>query len=110
MRSLHAPASRARRTAWCVLGMARHFPQSAHDFVGRGTLPGLDPLGSLVARGDPRSCERKAGAGTCRAIGAWWSFRYDRMPPQTEVTRACDFSDNLGNPFVGERRTFAIRN
>jgi hypothetical protein len=43
-------------------------------------------------------------------VGAWWSFRYHRMPPQTEVTRACDFSDNLGNVFVGERRTFAIRN
>ena len=32
------------------------------------------------------------------------------MPPQTEVTRACDFSDNMGNVFVGERRVFAIRN
>jgi hypothetical protein len=43
-------------------------------------------------------------------VGAWWSFRFHRMPPQTEVTRACDFSDNMGNVFVGERRIFAIRN
>jgi hypothetical protein len=35
--------------------------------------------------------------------------RYLRVPPLTEVARACDFSDNLGFPF-GRRRLYAIRN
>lgn len=34
--------------------------------------------------------------------------RYLRVPPLTEITRACDFSDNLGFPF-GRRRLYAIR-
>lgn len=34
--------------------------------------------------------------------------RFLRVPPLTEVTRACDFSDNLGFPF-GRRRLYAIR-
>ena len=32
-----------------------------------------------------------------------------RVPPLTEITRACDFSDNVGFPF-GRRRFYAIRN
>lgn len=35
--------------------------------------------------------------------------RFLRVPPLTEVTRACDFSDNVGFPF-GRRRFYAIRN
>jgi hypothetical protein len=35
--------------------------------------------------------------------------RFLRVPPLTEVTRACDFSDNVGFPF-GRRRYYAIRN
>lgn len=35
--------------------------------------------------------------------------RFLRVPPLTEVTRACDFSDNVGFPF-GRRRVYAIRN
>ena len=35
--------------------------------------------------------------------------RFLRVPKQTEVTRACDFSDNVGFPF-GRRRLYAIRN
>jgi hypothetical protein len=35
--------------------------------------------------------------------------RFLRVPPLTEVTSACDFSDNLGFPF-GRRRFYAIRN
>ena len=35
--------------------------------------------------------------------------RFLRVPPLTEITRACDFSDNVGYPF-GYRRFYAIRN
>ena len=35
--------------------------------------------------------------------------RFLRVPPLTEITRACDFSDNVGFPF-GRRRFYAIRN
>jgi hypothetical protein len=35
--------------------------------------------------------------------------RFLRVPPLTEVTSACDFSDNVGFPF-GRRRFYAIRN
>ena len=31
------------------------------------------------------------------------------MPPLTEITRACDFSDNVAFPF-GYRRLYTIRN
>ena len=32
-----------------------------------------------------------------------------RVPPQTSVTLACDYSDDLSEPFDGERRLYAIR-
>lgn len=35
--------------------------------------------------------------------------RFLRVPALTEITRACDFSDNVGFPF-GRRRFYAIRN
>jgi hypothetical protein len=35
--------------------------------------------------------------------------RFLRVPPLTDVTSACDFSDNVGFPF-GRRRFYAIRN
>jgi phosphoglycerol transferase MdoB-like AlkP superfamily enzyme len=35
--------------------------------------------------------------------------RFLRVPPLTEITRACDFSDNVGFPF-GRRRFYAVRN
>ena len=35
--------------------------------------------------------------------------RFLRVPPLTEITRACDFSDNVGYAF-GRRRLYAIRN
>ena len=35
--------------------------------------------------------------------------RFLRVPPLTEITRACEFSDNVGFPF-GRRRFYAIRN
>lgn len=34
---------------------------------------------------------------------------FNRVPPLTDITRACDFSDNVGFPF-GRRRVYAIRN
>lgn len=44
------------------------------------------------------------------ALAAWLSTRLHRVPPRTEIARACDFSDNLGNFIVGERHVYAIRN
>jgi len=44
------------------------------------------------------------------AIAAWWSTRFYRVPPQTEITRACDFSDDLGGLLGGAHRVYAIRN
>lgn len=41
---------------------------------------------------------------------AWRSTRFIRIPPRTQIVRACDFSDNLGNLLVGERHVYAIRN
>jgi hypothetical protein len=35
--------------------------------------------------------------------------RFLRVPPLTDLTSACDFSDNIGHPF-GRRRLYAIRN
>lgn len=35
--------------------------------------------------------------------------RFLRVPPLTEITRACDFSDNVGFP-LGRRRFYALRN
>ena len=35
--------------------------------------------------------------------------RFLRVPPLTDITSACDFSDNVGFPF-GRRRFYAIRN
>ena len=32
-----------------------------------------------------------------------------RVPKQSEVTRACDFSDDIGDPIVGRRRVYSIR-
>ena len=45
-------------------------------------------------------------------VGTWITARearFVRVPPLTEITRACDFSDNVGFPF-GRRRFYAIRN
>ncbi|MBX6365215.1 MAG: hypothetical protein IRZ00_15200 [Gemmatimonadetes bacterium] len=41
---------------------------------------------------------------------AWRSTRFIRIPTRTQIVRACDFSDNLGNLLVGERHVYAIRN
>jgi hypothetical protein len=49
-------------------------------------------------------------AAMASVIFAWRETRFLRVPGQTEITRACDFSDNLGNVIVGERRVYAIRN
>jgi hypothetical protein len=43
-------------------------------------------------------------------VAAWRSARFFRVPRQTEITRAFDFSDNLGNLVAGQRRAYAIRN
>lgn len=41
---------------------------------------------------------------------AWWSSRAARVEKQTEVTRACDFSDDVSWFWERERRIYALRN
>jgi hypothetical protein len=41
---------------------------------------------------------------------AWWSSRAARVERQTEVTRACDFSDDVSWLWERERRLYALRN
>ena len=45
----------------------------------------------------------------CVAI-AWWSSRSIRVERQTEVTKACDFSDDVSRLWERERRIYALRN
>ena len=45
----------------------------------------------------------------CVAI-AWWSSRSIRVERQTDVTKACDFSDDVSRIWERERRIYAIRN
>ena len=45
----------------------------------------------------------------CVAI-AWWSSRSVRVERQTEVTKACDFSDDVSRIWERERRIYALRN
>ena len=45
----------------------------------------------------------------CVAI-AWWSSRSARVDRQTDVTRACDFSDDVSRIWERERRVYALRN
>jgi hypothetical protein len=40
---------------------------------------------------------------------AWWSSRAARVEKQTEVTRACDFSDDVSWFWERERRIYALR-
>lgn len=44
----------------------------------------------------------------CVAV-AWWSSRSARVERQTEVTRACDFSDDVSRVWERERRIYALR-
>jgi hypothetical protein len=46
--------------------------------------------------------------GWCVVI-AWWSSRSLRVERQTDVTRACDFSDDVSRIWERERRIYALR-
>jgi hypothetical protein len=40
-----------------------------------------------------------------------WRLAHERdMPPQTEITQACDFSGNVSQLFEGERHIYRLRN
>jgi hypothetical protein len=41
---------------------------------------------------------------------AWRMTQRDRLEPQTDVTLACDFSDDVGQFFEQQRRIYSIRN
>jgi hypothetical protein len=87
----------------------------------------ISPIGAgivFVLLADATSAATPADAGwTLRAallgflalvvlgglVGMWRETRHRRVPPQTDVTLACDFSDDLGNLLVGSRRIYAIR-
>jgi hypothetical protein len=43
-------------------------------------------------------------------VGAWRANHPYRVPGSTDVSRAFDYSDNLGSIVTGTRRVFAIRN
>jgi hypothetical protein len=43
-------------------------------------------------------------------IAMIYQTRYFRVQKQSEVTRACDFSDNIGDVIAGSRRVYTIRN
>jgi hypothetical protein len=52
-----------------------------------------------------------AGIASLVALGIFLTAseaRFARVPPLTEITRACDFSDNVGFP-IFRRRYYAIR-
>jgi hypothetical protein len=51
-----------------------------------------------------------ATATIAAAIAAWRETRFRRVPPLTDIVRACDVSDNLGDVLSGERHAYAIRN
>lgn len=50
-----------------------------------------------------------AAVAVAGALALVWSTRRLRVPPQTEVTRACDFSDAIGSLLTGSYRVYAIR-
>ena len=60
-------------------------------------LLGLGVFGALVL------------AMVTSAAGAWWRMRFYCIPPETEISSACVFSDKLGNALIGARRVYAIR-
>ena len=41
--------------------------------------------------------------------GAWGATRSSRIEKQTEVTKACDFSDDISDMFGGERHIYTVR-
>lgn len=49
-------------------------------------------------------------AAVASAIVAWRETRFRRVPPLTDIARACDVSDDLGDRLSGERHVYAIRN
>ncbi len=65
-----------------------------------------DPSGRWLALGIFAFLATAAGASI---VGAWRANRPYRVPKSTEVSSAFDYSDDLGNVFVGKRRVFAIR-
>jgi hypothetical protein len=42
-------------------------------------------------------------------VVVWWSTRPDRLPPRSDITKACDFSGNVAE-FESERHIYALRN
>ena len=83
----------------CILGAILFRPviiEGSSDPGGRWVALGLYGFLALAA--------------IASIIGAWRGNRPYRVPRSTEISRAFDYSDNLGNVVTGERRVYAIRN
>jgi hypothetical protein len=78
-----------------ALFCAREAIASLPDQVGASVMGGLGLLFAL-------------GSAAC-ARSAWKRSERFRVPPQTSVTLACDFSDDISDPFDEQRRVYAIR-
>jgi hypothetical protein len=51
-----------------------------------------------------------AGGVVWTIAAAWLQTRPDRLPPRTDITAACDFSQDVSMPFERERHLYRVRN
>lgn len=86
-------------------------PFAGLAYITKMLLPGVrgaswaDPAGRLGL-----SLTALAGFGAVWTIGlAWMLTRPQHVEEQTEITRACDFSDDVSQPFERQRRIYALR-
>jgi hypothetical protein len=132
-RSRHGGYSRSivrMRVPFCQACVARHeqAAEPAASFVGSffRTPAILSLLGAIavsailwvvfIQSGDGLSLNGRlytlAGIASLLGFGVWTTARearFSRVPPLTEITKAAEFSENVGFPFA-RRRLYAIRN
>lgn len=102
-------AEQLRRALLSEMGFAALFPGAAALFVwAKLALP-------AVARGDAVEIAVFGGVGALFALislacarAAWHRTARERVPPQTSVTRAFDYSDDLSDTFDDPRFVYAI--
>jgi hypothetical protein len=79
-----------------ALFCAKEAAAALPDTAGAGVMGGVALFFGLIAAASARS--------------SWASSRRLRVPPQTSVTLACDFSDDVSKPFDASRHVYAMRN